>query len=178
MGSANRGVILSFKRECRILQPPCWICGEEIDYTLKGGYWYFNADHYIPRFLGGTDSKDNLRPTHMLCNLRRGHRLPEHTIWVGPKEIGRWYDETPSQWLRRMNTEQGRNKRGRRIIARRKKKEVMVGSYPINGPITGPGIKPWPRRVDPNDERLLPPPEYRNQTRRMEESDGSTHQQG
>ncbi|QAY16902.1 HNH endonuclease [Gordonia phage Exiguo] len=162
--------IRSFKRECRILQPPCWICGEEIDYTLTKGYWYFNADHYIPKFLGGTDSKANLRPTHMLCNRRRGHRLPEHTIWVGPKEIGRWYDESEGQWLRRVNTEQGRNKRGRRILAKQRKKAVLVGSYPINGPITGPGIKPWPPRNEDIAHRVLPPPEYRNQTRRIEEN--------
>ena len=41
----------------------CHICGDP-------GAW--SVDHRTPRSFGGTDVLDNLRPTHLLCNQRRG----------------------------------------------------------------------------------------------------------
>ncbi|QAY04042.1 HNH endonuclease [Gordonia phage Sombrero] len=190
----------SFRRLCREEKPDCWICGEPIDYAQKGGFWYFNVDHYIPRYHGGTDDPKNLRPSHMQCNSRRGHRLPEKTIWIGTKEHGRWHNETFDHWERRLRSEQSTlDRREARKQAKKKRnrraREQLVGAYPISDPIKiGPGLDNWPPSTPQSDEyvmarvkayhesrkqahasgafdeRLLPPPEYRNQTRRIEEN--------
>lgn len=50
-------------------QPPCGICGEPIDYTLR---WpdpdAFVADHVTPLALGGSDTLDNKQAAHNRCN--------------------------------------------------------------------------------------------------------------
>ncbi|QOP65414.1 HNH endonuclease [Gordonia phage Diabla] len=191
-----------FRFRCREEKPDCWICGEPIDYETRGGHWSLNVDHYIPRYHGGTDDEKNLRPSHMLCNSRRGHRLPSMTIWIGTKEDGRWHNETFDHWERRLRSEQSqRDRRANRIKkpkrpkskGRRHPQTELVGTYPISDPIKlGPGIGDWPpstpqsneyvmarvkayqegarARLAAIDERLLPPPEYRNQTKRIEEN--------
>lgn len=46
--------------------------GTRCHLCLKGGAT--SADHIVPRVHGGSDSLDNLRPAHKLCNSRRGDR--------------------------------------------------------------------------------------------------------
>lgn len=56
----------------------CHICGEEIDMAAKrhpgdpGWERGLHLDHVIPLRSGGTDTLDNIRPAHGLCNLRKG----------------------------------------------------------------------------------------------------------
>jgi 5-methylcytosine-specific restriction endonuclease McrA len=33
-----------------------------------------SVEHVIPRSVGGTDDLDNLRPAHLVCNVKRGTR--------------------------------------------------------------------------------------------------------
>ncbi|QOR56227.1 HNH endonuclease [Gordonia phage Linetti] len=187
-----------FRHRCREEEPDCWICGEPIDYISRGTRWSFNVDHYIPRYHGGTDDEKNLRPSHVLCNGRRGHRLPEQTIWIGTKEDGRWHNETFDSWEKRLRREMSAYARHREKIRKKKKpnpRSHIVGVYPIDDPIKiGPGLDDWPPATPQSDEqirarvrayqearkrahadgtfdeRLLPPPEYRNQTRRIEDT--------
>lgn len=58
-------------------QLPCWLCGEAIDYTLKGVTAQrspegFTLDHVVPVSLGGTNSRENSRAAHRRCNSARG----------------------------------------------------------------------------------------------------------
>ncbi|WP_218838223.1 HNH endonuclease [Microbacterium sp. SZ1] len=46
--------------------------GTRCHLCLRGGAT--SADHIVPRSHGGPDSLDNLRPSHKLCNSRRGDR--------------------------------------------------------------------------------------------------------
>ncbi|MEU9861317.1 HNH endonuclease [Streptomyces sp. NPDC047971] len=64
----------------RALGLPCWICGHDIDYTIKGeeakrSSWAFTLDHAQPLSLGG-DLHDpaNARSAHRRCNSARGNR--------------------------------------------------------------------------------------------------------
>lgn len=45
----------------------CFLCGKQ----LKPGDKY-NADHWLPRALGGTTTEDNLKPACVICNSRKG----------------------------------------------------------------------------------------------------------
>lgn len=56
----------------------CWICGEPIDMTLRFPHpksW--SVDEYVPRSRGGSQyDYDNLCEAHLVCNERRGNRMP------------------------------------------------------------------------------------------------------
>ena len=56
----------------------CYICLEPLDLEAKGrpphenwrmAYW---IDHVVPVRLGGTSDISNLRPSHAICNIKKG----------------------------------------------------------------------------------------------------------
>lgn len=47
----------------------CWICGRPLDGDL-------HLDHVKPLARGGWDTLSNLRPTHAMCNMRKGATWP------------------------------------------------------------------------------------------------------
>ena len=60
----------------------CHICGVEIDLKIsrvagkeKGWEMGLHIDHLIPVSNGGSDTLDNVRPTHAVCNLQK-HTKP------------------------------------------------------------------------------------------------------
>lgn len=59
----------------------CYLCNKEIDLNASkrsgiGLNWQngLNIDHVIPISLGGPDTLENVRPTHVLCNIKKGAR--------------------------------------------------------------------------------------------------------
>jgi 5-methylcytosine-specific restriction endonuclease McrA len=56
----------------------CHICKQAIDLTaprrqgIKGWEFGLHIDHIIPVSIGGSDSINNVRPAHGLCNLKKG----------------------------------------------------------------------------------------------------------
>lgn len=64
----------------------CYLCNEPIDLTAKArpphpnwerGYW---TDHVIPVSAGGTSTIDNLRPSHAICNIKKGQIQLSDTV--------------------------------------------------------------------------------------------------
>lgn len=53
----------------------CFLCGKKI---LKGEK--YNADHWIPRALGGETTEENIKPAHESCNLKKGCLSPEEFL--------------------------------------------------------------------------------------------------
>jgi len=59
----------------------CWICGGKCnlnDYVIRDGAfiagdWYPSVDHIFPVYLGGSDTWDNVKLAHRICNTRRYH---------------------------------------------------------------------------------------------------------
>lgn len=57
----------------------CWICGGKCnlnDYVIRDGAfiagdWYPSVDHIFPVYLGGSDTWDNVKLAHRLCNRQR-----------------------------------------------------------------------------------------------------------
>lgn len=50
-------------------EPPCHICGNDIDYSLPSDdLMSFQIDHITPLALGGTDTLDNCAASHRKCN--------------------------------------------------------------------------------------------------------------
>lgn len=53
---------------------PCFRCGGDIDYRLRGRTALaFSAGHILAKSLGGSDDLSNLRPEHYGCNARHGN---------------------------------------------------------------------------------------------------------
>lgn len=59
----------------------CYLCKKEIDLNasrwIGRGNWQngLHIDHVIPIAKGGPDKLENVRPTHALCNIKKGDRL-------------------------------------------------------------------------------------------------------
>lgn len=51
----------------------CWLCGKPIHDDLT-------MDHVLPRSKGGRATRDNLRPAHAECNVRRGNGPPPELL--------------------------------------------------------------------------------------------------
>jgi len=60
----------------------CHICNKEIDLFASrrsgiGTNWQngLHMDHVIPIVMGGSDTLQNVRPSHAICNIKKGRRL-------------------------------------------------------------------------------------------------------
>lgn len=66
----------------------CNICSEPIDLSAARSPRFPNwqrglhIDHLIPLSKGGTDTLNNVRPTHALCNIRKAAKLDDHNTGV------------------------------------------------------------------------------------------------
>ena len=61
----------------------CHICGMQIDYSaprrsFKPGWEYgLQLDHVVPLTKGGSDELINVKPSHGVCNLKKGDSTDE-----------------------------------------------------------------------------------------------------
>ncbi|APD18256.1 HNH endonuclease [Mycobacterium phage Hammy] len=66
-----------FRRIVRRGRPDCAVCGEPIDYEADHKHpLSFQIDHITPLAKGGTDTLDNIQPTHRQCNRDKSDKLP------------------------------------------------------------------------------------------------------
>jgi 5-methylcytosine-specific restriction endonuclease McrA len=72
----------SFYKEAEVLElygTVCHLCSLEIDMNAQrrvgkpGWENGLHIDHLVPIANGGADSLDNVRPSHGLCNIKKGH---------------------------------------------------------------------------------------------------------
>ena len=57
----------------------CWLCRGK----LNPAHW--TLDHVIPVCAGGLTTRENCRPAHERCNVKRGHALIFARVpWLGP----------------------------------------------------------------------------------------------
>lgn len=76
MNKKERELIRDMKRrwaiKCRQGELVCFLCGQKIT-SMK----QCNAEHWIPRALGGKTTEENLKAAHILCNSRKGCIPPD-----------------------------------------------------------------------------------------------------
>lgn len=77
--SFNRHKQQFFER-CRRDRPPCWLCGQPIDYSAEPGTTddSLTLDHRFPvsKRPDLQDDPANFMPAHRSCNIRRGDSDP------------------------------------------------------------------------------------------------------
>lgn len=56
----------------------CALCGERVDHSLRFPDPHSGSvDHILPVAHGGTHDLDNLQLAHLVCNMRKGSRVPD-----------------------------------------------------------------------------------------------------
>jgi 5-methylcytosine-specific restriction endonuclease McrA len=90
MGAAGSTTIRDqHRRAIARTKPPCGICGDPIDYTLKSpDPMSYEVDHIIARHNGGPDTLANKQASHRKCNRDKWHR-----VTTRPREF-----VTPRTW--------------------------------------------------------------------------------
>ena len=75
-------------------KPPCGICGDDIDYSLRyPDPACYVVDHIHPRAKGGSDELDNKQAAHNRCN-----RLKSDKVGDEPKQPAARTFVTSRQW--------------------------------------------------------------------------------
>ncbi len=82
--STGRNTTIRDRHRKRIArdQPPCGICGNDIDYTITDHLnpMAYVVDHIVPIDRGGPDTIDNKQAAHRSCNRTKSNQLPDdHT---------------------------------------------------------------------------------------------------
>ena len=78
MAERNTTIRDRHRRAIARSKPPCALCGDEIDYTLRFDVnpdgariphpLSFTVDHIVPLNKGGADTLENKQAAHWLCN--------------------------------------------------------------------------------------------------------------
>lgn len=79
------------RKAIRREQPPCALCGDPIDYTLRTpDPMSFEVDHVVPIARGGADDLSNKQAAHRKCNRDKWHKLDRRVILIcGPPGAGK-----------------------------------------------------------------------------------------
>lgn len=96
----EKEIITNMKRQwaiqCSNKELYCFLCGNIITSMNN-----CNADHWIPKALGGKTTEDNLKPSHTSCNLKKSCASPEmflkykNEILSGTYKVREPYKITP-----------------------------------------------------------------------------------
>lgn len=79
MSRKEQEVMREMKRrwanQCELGELVCFLCGNKID-SMK----HCNADHWMPKALGGKSTEENLKPAHRSCNSKKGCIHPDEFV--------------------------------------------------------------------------------------------------
>ena len=100
MSRKERELMRDIKRrwavKCETGELFCFLCGKKID-SMK----QCNADHWIPRALGGKSTEENLKPAHKNCNSRKGCISPEEFELHREEILNSTYKRKPEKETRK-----------------------------------------------------------------------------
>jgi 5-methylcytosine-specific restriction endonuclease McrA len=75
-GAAVRGERVTHEQIAERDSYTCYLCGDAVDMTIsRTSRWGATLDHVIPVSKGGTDSEDNLKLAHWICNNRKNDKV-------------------------------------------------------------------------------------------------------
>ena len=70
----------------------CFLCGQQIK-NMKD----CNADHWVPRALGGKTTEENIKPAHKSCNSKKGCMSPDEFIAHREEVLSRTQELTSAE---------------------------------------------------------------------------------
>lgn len=108
----------------------CFLCGQQIK-NMKD----CNADHWIPRALGGKSTEENLKPAHKECNSLKGCMSPDEFIAHREEVLSRKYKKRTED-ERRKGKPRKESKLTKRQKKQQKKQERLLykASYKLQQP--------------------------------------------
>lgn len=109
----------------------CFLCGQQIK-NMKD----CNADHWVPRALGGKTTEENLKPAHKSCNSKKGCMSPDEFIAHREEVLSRKYKPRSNKERIHEKDKKKTPKINRKERKRQKKQERLLykASYKLQQP--------------------------------------------
>lgn len=107
----------------------CFLCGQQIK-NMKD----CNADHWIPRALGGKSTEENLKPAHKECNSLKGCMSPDEFIVHREEILSRKYKKRSEDERRKRKEPQPRLTRKQKKQKKKQERLLYKASYKLQQP--------------------------------------------
>ena len=107
-----RDIKRRWANQCSTGELFCFLCGQQIKHMKE-----CNADHWIPKALGGKTTEENIKPAHKECNSLKGCMSPEEFVAHREEILSRKYKKFPD------NERKKRKKREPKKLTRRQQKQ-------------------------------------------------------
>ena len=82
----------------------CFLCGKKIESMRQ-----CNADHWIPKALGGKSTEENLKPAHKSCNSKKGCIPPNEFLLHRDEILANKYHPEPEQKVKKVRKKKPSN---------------------------------------------------------------------
>ena len=82
----------------------CFLCGKKIE-SMK----QCNADHWIPKALGGKSTEENLKPAHKSCNSKKGCIPPNEFLLHRDEILANKYHPDKEQKIKKVRKKKPSN---------------------------------------------------------------------
>ena len=135
MSKKERELLRDIKRrwaiQCKKGELFCFLCGKQ----LKPGDKY-NADHWVPRALGGKTDESNLKPACVRCNSLKGCMSPEEFLAHKDEILAKRYKkEEKHKRYKKSDTKKLKiDKRKAKKLQKRKNDVLYTASYSLKRP--------------------------------------------
>lgn len=82
----------------------CFLCGKKIESMRQ-----CNADHWIPKALGGKSTEENLKPAHKSCNSKKGCIPPNEFLLHRDEILANKYHPNTEQKIKKVRKKKPSN---------------------------------------------------------------------
>lgn len=126
-----RDIKRRWAQKCELGELVCFLCGQPIK-SMKD----CNADHWVPRALGGKTEESNLKPAHKPCNSAKGCLSPEEFLAHKDEILSKSYQrDKKRRKYKKSNTKKVKlDKRKTQRLQKRKNDALYTASYNLKQP--------------------------------------------
>ena len=115
--------------QCSMGELVCYLCGQQIKHMRD-----CNADHWVPRALGGKTTEENLKPAHKECNSLKGCMSPEEFVAHREEVLSRRYKKFPENERRKRKKHEPKLTRKQKKQQKKQERLLYKASYRLQQP--------------------------------------------